>query len=82
MLPVSSLLAVGPVEARIKRSQRAKDRQPCPATGERKGPCKVYVIDHVVPLFCGGSDTAANMLWQTLDEGNAKDKWERKGCGR
>lgn len=71
-------------EARIKRRQIAKVefkyQHPCPATGARKGPCKGYVIDHINPLACGGPDTPVNMQWQTIAEGKAKDKWERKGC--
>lgn len=86
MLLAASLLAAGPVDARTKRSQNAKvkfkQQQPCPATGESKGPCKGYVIDHIKPLACGGADTAANMQWQTIAEGKAKDKWERKECGK
>jgi|GEM_PF-5690426 len=49
----------GSVEARTKRSQRAKVefklQHPCPATGASKGPCKGYVIDHISPLACGGA---------------------------
>lgn len=39
-----------------------------------------YVIDHIVPLACGGPDTPANMQWQTIAEGKAKDATERIGC--
>jgi hypothetical protein len=39
-----------------------------------------YVIDHIVPLACGGADAPSNMQWQTIAEGKAKDKTERKGC--
>jgi hypothetical protein len=71
-------------DARYKRSQTAKadfkKTQPCPSTGSRRGPCPGYVIDHRVPLACGGYDLPANMQWQTVDEAKAKDKWERKGC--
>lgn len=39
-----------------------------------------YVIDHIVPLACGGADAPSNMQWQTIAEGKAKDKTERVGC--
>ena len=26
---------------------------PCPATGDAKGACRGYVVDHVIPLACG-----------------------------
>lgn len=75
----------GPVDARIKRSQSAKvefkRENPCPSSGAPKGPCKGYVIDHVVALACGGPDLPTNMQWQTIAEGKAKDRWERIGCG-
>ena len=57
-------------------------QNPCPATGARKGPCKGWVIDHVKPLACGGADHPDNMQGQTVAEGKAKDKWERRGCTR
>ena len=39
-----------------------------------------YVIDHIVPLACGGADDSSNMQWQTIAEAKAKDKTERIGC--
>jgi hypothetical protein len=39
-----------------------------------------YVIDHIVPLACGGPATPANMQWQTVAEAKAKDRVERRGC--
>lgn len=39
-----------------------------------------YVIDHIVPLACGGVDAPSNMQWQTKSESVAKDKVERRGC--
>jgi hypothetical protein len=41
---------------------------------------KAYVVDHIVPLACGGADAPSNMHWQTTADAKAKDKWERKGC--
>ena len=40
-----------------------------------------YVVDHVVPLACGGADTPSNMQWQTIEAAKAKDKVERTGPG-
>ena len=66
---------------RIKRSAAAKDafkrQQPCPSSGKSSGPCPGYVIDHIKPLECGGADSPANMQWQTIADGKAKDKTER-----
>jgi hypothetical protein len=55
---------------------------PCPSTNEPTGPCPGYVVDHIKALACGGSDDPSNMQWQTVEEGKAKDQWERKepGC--
>ena len=65
-----------------ERSEAAKDRfkypHPCPSNGNNHGPCPGYVIDHVTALACGGADAPANMQWQSVAEGKAKDKWERK----
>jgi len=41
-----------------------------------------HVVDHRVPLACGGADAPSNMQWQTTEEAKAKDKVERHGCGR
>lgn len=85
-LAITLACTAAPAEARIKRSQSAKVefklQHPCPATGARKGPCRGYVIDHIKPLACGGPDQPDNMQWQTIADGKAKDKWERKGCGK
>lgn len=54
----------------------------CPATDKPRGPCPGYVIDHVIPLACGGADDPLNMQWQTTAEAKAKDRWERLNCQR
>jgi hypothetical protein len=41
-----------------------------------------YVVDHVVPLACGGADAPSNMQWQSRADAKAKDKVERRGCKR
>lgn len=64
------------------RSARAEFARanPCPLTNKRAGACPGYVVDHVLPLACGGVDHPDNMQWQTKANGSAKDRIERKGC--
>jgi hypothetical protein len=65
---------------RIQRSEQAKAdflRQ----TGHPHG-WPGHVVDHKVPLACGGADAPSNMRWQTTEEAKAKDKVERQGCAR
>ena len=55
-------------KGRIVRSRTAtRDFQrthPCPFTRRATRACKGYVIDHIVPLKCGGADAPTNMQWQ------------------
>lgn len=63
---------------RFVRSESAKNafmRQ----TGFSKGR-PGYVVDHIIPLACGGADSPGNMQWQTAAAAKAKDKVERRGC--
>lgn len=53
---------------------------PCPSTGERKGRCPGWVVDHVVPLCAGGADAPENMQWQTVQESRRKDVDEHRLC--
>ena len=68
----------------IKRSAAARSAferlDPCPSTGRTSGACKGYVVDHVKPLACGGTDAPSNMQWQTVAAAKAKDNVERAGC--
>jgi hypothetical protein len=81
-----ALTAAAPADARVHRDHRAKAEfkraEHCPATGRGRGPCPGYVIDHIVPLACGGLDHPSNMQWQTIPEAKAKDRTERIGCSK
>jgi hypothetical protein len=55
---------------------------PCPSTGPTTGRCPGYRKDHVEPLACGGPDAVSNLQWQTIRDAKAKDRWERRACGR
>jgi len=63
---------------RFIRSSSAKARF-MRETGYPKGR-PGYVVDHIIPLACGGADDPSNMQWQTKEAAEEKDGWERKGC--
>jgi hypothetical protein len=67
-----------PAAARIHRSYRAKHQFEV-ETGHPYG-WDGHVVDHIIPLACGGQDAPANMQWQTVQEAKEKDAWERRDC--
>jgi hypothetical protein len=75
---------VGTPKHTVERSRAARQEfqrlNPCPANGKAHGACPGYVVDHIVPLACGGPDDPSNMQWQTREEAKAKDRWERAQC--
>jgi len=68
--------------AELARNGMAKDFRNFASTGRTTGACPGYRRDHVVPLACGGPDAVRNMQWQTIVDARAKDRWERRACGR
>ena len=77
--PKKSTVAPRDGNGRIKRSAVAK-REFMKQTGYPNGR-KGYVVDHIVPLECGGADVPSNMQWQTIAEAKIKDRTERN-CRR
>jgi len=63
---------------KTKRSSSAR-REFMKQTGYAKGR-PGYIVDHIIPLACGGCDCPSNMQWQTIAEAKAKDRWERRDC--
>lgn len=64
------------------QTARFKKANPCPATGQSKGRCPGYQVDHVKSLMLGGKDKPDNMQWLTIEEHKAKTKAEFKQCKR
>lgn len=79
-----SLVTATQTDAKQLRSAAAKAEfkrmQPCPATGQPRGPCPDWIIDHVAPLCAGGADHYSNMQWQTVADAKTKDQDERRLC--
>lgn len=87
MLPVlSGCITPAPPDNAPRTARSASARadfvraSPCPSTGERRGACPGWVVDHVVPLCAGGADHPRNMQWQTVADARKKDIEERKRC--
>ena len=78
-IPQKSTVAARDSHGRIQRSQEAR-KEFMKQTGYPNGR-KGYVVDHVVPLECGGADAPSNMQWQTVAEAQIKDRTERN-CRR
>src|SRR5439155_16231644 len=78
-VPKKSTVAPRAANGKIQRSAAAR-KEFMKQTGYPKGR-KGYVVDHIVPLECGGADTPANMQWQTTAEAKIKDRTERN-CRR
>lgn len=82
LLAVSYHVAFGAQHRNTSAKNAFKREHPCPSNGNTKGACPGYVIDHIVPLACGGPDNQINMQWQTVSDGKIKDKFELGMCGK
>ena len=71
--------ATGPERSSAQRAAFVR-QHPCPATGEPRGKCPGWVVDHIAPLCADGPDHPDNMQWQSVEEGKAKDREERQQC--
>lgn len=80
LLALALLTLPLPADAGRHRSHAAHDafrrEHACPATGEFRGRCPGWVIDHVRALCVGGADAPGNMAWQDVAAAKAKDRWE------
>ena len=81
-LVLALALVAGTVAAPRSKAARTDfiRSHPCPATGQTRGACPGFVVDHVDPLCAGGPDEASNMQWQSVDAAKAKDRLEVQRC--
>jgi len=78
-VPKKSTVAQRNTNGKITRSAAARNEF-MKQTGYPKGR-RGYVVDHIVPLECGGADVPSNMQWQTVQAAKMKDRTERN-CRR
>lgn len=81
-MAMSTLTATPNTDAIRKPSTVVQFRKlyACPATGKVQSTCPGWVIDHIVPLCAGGTDSVDNMEWQTAKDSYKKDAFERSVC--
>lgn len=60
------------------RSFRAEHA--CPSTGQHRGACPGYHVDHITPLCAGGPDSPDNMQWITKEDHRFKTLVDVKEC--
>ena len=58
-----------------------KKIHPCPSTKITFGSCSGWIMDHVIPLACGGCDSVSNIQWLPTEMWKQKSLWERNIYG-
>jgi hypothetical protein len=51
-----------------------KRRNICPGTGNLERLCRGYVVEHVIPIACGGLDISENMRYIAVEVNLGKDR--------
>lgn len=84
LLACSIAVQVGFADAKPVRSAAVvsefKRHNPCPATGERRGACPGYEIDHVVPFCAQGADHVENLQWLSKADHRIKTRRDVRLC--
>jgi len=82
---VAALLALvlATAHARDRAQVRAfRAVHPCPATGQPRGACPGWHVDHVIALCAGGPDDPGNMQWITREDHRFKTLVDVRECRR
>lgn len=74
-LPVG---AIGRSQAEVRAFRKAN---PCPSTGQTRGPCPGWHVEHPIPLCAGGADDhRANMAWLSVEDHRFKTFVDLREC--
>lgn len=57
-----------------------RQAQPCPSTGQFRGACPGYQVDHIRPLCAGGEDKPTNMHWLAVEDHRFKTLVDVREC--
>lgn len=84
-LLVALLVAVAAAPAPAADRSRAlrtefQRLRPCPSTGQPRGACPGYQVDHIQALKCGGRDELVNLQWLAVEAHREKTRRDMQGC--
>ncbi len=74
----STIVQALPRDATQKAAFRKEN--PCPSTGEKKGACPGFEVDHKKALMNRGKDKPENMQWLSKEEHKEKTKNDIDQC--
>jgi hypothetical protein len=74
-------LAAGTPRSAAERLAFVREN-PCPPTGQRRGACPGWEVDHIQPLCAGGPDHRSNMHWLSKEDHRFKTLVDVRECRR
>lgn len=81
ILLTACAISVGATQQRDRAQVRAfRAEHVCPSTGQHRGACPGYHVDHITPLCAGGPDRPDNMQWITREDHRFKTLVDVKEC--
>lgn len=84
---VASFLAIALLAGTAESADRSpalraefQRQHPCPSTGQPRGACPGYQVDHIQALKCGGRDELGNLQWLAVEAHKEKTRRDMRGC--
>jgi hypothetical protein len=75
-----AVAAAQPIERSRAEIRAFRADNPCPATGQVKGACPGYAVDHIRPLCAGGEDKRQNLQWISNEDHAFKTRIDTREC--
>lgn len=80
LLAVASLNATAGQRRDRSEVRAFRNANPCPATGQARGACPGWHVDHIIALCAGGPDKRSNMQWITREDHRFKTLVDVREC--
>lgn len=80
LLLMPALALAQPIQRSAAEVRAFRAEHPCPATGQHRGACPGWDVDHVRPLCAGGEDRPGNMQWISDEDHRFKTLVDVREC--